>query len=339
MSRGFYRYSHHEKMKITILDDYQNTIKKLKCFELLRHQDVQILNHTEKNPELLAEKLQDTDILVLTRERTEINEKLLSLLPNLKLISQTGKISNHLDLNACTKYKVAVAEGVGSPIAPAELAWALLMNTVRQIPQAIEGMKNGMWQINIGSMVHGKTIGIWGYGKIGQRMAQYAKVFGAKVLVWGSETSRQRAVEDGFERADSKEAFFQKADIVTLHLRLNESTYGIVKASDLLLMKENAALINTARAELIEHGALVKCLQMGRPGFAGLDVYEEEPVYDKNYELLKLPNVVCTPHLGYVEQNGYELYFGKAFENVINFINGSPTNIANPQVFEGSINS
>lgn len=325
-------------MKITIPDDYQNAIKKLKCFELLKGQDVQILNYTEKNPELLAEKLQDTNILVLTRERTEINAKLLSLLPNLKLISQTGKISNHLNLKDCTKYKVAVAEGVGSPIAPAELAWALLMNTVRQIPQAIEGMKNGAWQINIGSTVYGKTIGIWGYGKIGQRMAQYAKVFGAKVLVWGSEASRQKAVEDGFERAESREAFFKEADIVTLHLRLNESNFGIVKESDLLLMKKDATLINTARAELIEKGALVNCLNMGRPGFAGLDVYEEEPIYDRNYELLKLPNVVCTPHLGYVEKSGYELYFGKAFENVISFINGNPTNIANPEVFQESVN-
>jgi D-3-phosphoglycerate dehydrogenase len=227
---------------------------------------------------------------------------------------------------------VLVAEGVGSPIAPAELTWALLMNTVRQIPQAIEGMKNGNWQINIGSTVHGKTIGIWGYGKIGQKIASYAKVFGAKVLVWGSEASRQKALEDGFEKAESKEAFFQTADIVSLHLRLNEKTFEIVKESDLLLMKENATLINTARAELIEQGALLKCLKMGKPKFAGLDVFLEEPIYDKNFEFLSLPNVICTPHLGYVEKNGYELYFEKAFENVLNYIHGRPTNIANPEI-------
>jgi D-3-phosphoglycerate dehydrogenase / 2-oxoglutarate reductase len=319
-------------MKITILDDYQNVIKQLKCFETLKNKNVQILNRTEKDPKILAEKLRDTNILVLTRERTEINEALLSLLPSLKLISQTGKISNHLNLDACTKYKIAVAEGIGSPIAPAELTWALLMNTVRQIPQAIEGMKNGQWQINIGSTIHGKTIGIWGYGKIGQRIAQYAKIFGAKVLVWGSVASQEKAVNDGFEKAESKETFFKMADIITLHLRLNEKTFGIVKNNDLLLMKENSTLINTARAELIEKGALLKCLTVGKPTFAGIDVYEEEPIYDKGFKLFTRPNVVCTPHLGYVERNGYELYFGKAFENVINYINGRPTNIANADV-------
>lgn len=319
-------------MTITILDDYQNVISKLKCFSLLNNQDVQIINTTEKDLNRLAQQIKNTDILVLTRERTAVDGTLLSLLPRLKLISQTGKISNHLNLEDCTKYKVAVAEGIGSPIAPAELTWALLLNTVRQIPQAIEGMKNGNWQINIGSTIHGKTLGIWGYGKIGQKIAQYGKVFGAKVLIWGSAASRAMAVADGFEKAESKEMFFKTADIITLHLRLNETTLGIVKESDLLSMKENSTLINTARAELIEKGKLLKCLNMGRPTFAGLDVFEDEPIYDKNFEFLKMPNVVCTPHLGYVEQNGYELYFGKAFENVMNYINGKPTNIANPEV-------
>jgi D-3-phosphoglycerate dehydrogenase len=320
------------KMKITILDDYQNVIRELKCFALLKNQEVQILNSAEKDINALAQKLHDTNILVLTRERTEVDAALLSLLPNLKLISQTGKISNHLNLADCTKYKIAVAEGIGSPIAPAELTWALLMNTVRQIPQAIEGMKNGAWQINIGSTIQGKTIGIWGYGKIGQKIAQYAKAFGAKVLVWGSEKSQETAVNDGFEKAETKKIFFKTADIITLHLRLNEKTLEIVKESDLLLMKENSVLINTARAELIEKDALLKCLKAGKPAFAGLDVHEQEPIYDKNFEFLKLPNVVCTPHLGYVEKNGYELYFGKAFENVINYIHGNPSNIANQEV-------
>lgn len=319
-------------MKITILDDYQNAVQDLNCFKLLKEQNVQILNYTEKNSALLAEKLFDTSIIILIRERTNIDENLLKLLPNLKLISQTGKISNHLNIADCTKYKVAVAEGIGSPIAPAELTWALLMNTVRQIPQAIEEMKNGNWQTNIGSTIHGKTIGIWGYGKIGQKIAQYAKVFGAKVLVWGSETSRKKAESDGFEQAISKEVFFKTADIITLHLRLNEKTFEIVKESDLLMIKKNAILINTARAELIEKGALLKCLKNGKPSFAGIDVYDEEPIYDPNFELLKMNNVVCTPHLGYVEKNGYELYFEKAFENVLNFMKGNPTNIANPEI-------
>lgn len=319
-------------MIITILDDYQNIIRELNCFAILKNQDVQIINKTERDIKVLAQKLQNTDILVLTRERTEVDEALLSLLPNLKLISQTGKISSHLNLADCTKNKVAVAEGIGSPIAPSELTWALLMNTVRQIPQAIEGMKNGNWQTNIGSTIYGKTLGIWGYGKIGQRIAQYSKAFGAKVLIWGSEVSRDKAVADGFEKAESKEIFFKTADIITLHLRLNEKTIGIVKEGDLLLMKENSVLINTARAELIEKGKLLKCLAKGKPTFVGIDVYDEEPIYDINYEFLKLPNVVCTPHLGYVERNGYELYFGKAFENIMNFIKGNPINIANPEV-------
>lgn len=319
-------------MKITILDDYQHAIEKLDCFKLLKGQDVQILHETEKDPAKLAEKIKDAEIVVLTRERTEIKDELLSQLPKLKLISQTGKISNHLNLDVCTKHRVAVAEGVGSPIAPAELTWALIMNTVRQIPQAIEGMKNGNWQINIGSTIHGKTIGIWGYGKIGKRIAQYAKVFGAKVLVWGSENSRDEAVKDGFQSAGTKQFFFENADIVTLHLRLTPQTQEIVKEIDLMSMKENGCLINTARAELIEKGALLKVLKSGKSIFAGLDVYEEEPVYDKDFELLKMTHVVCTPHLGYVEQNGYELYFSKAFENVVQFINGNPVNIANPEV-------
>lgn len=318
-------------MKITILDDYQNIIKDLKCFEILKNQYVDILNTSEKDINKLAEKLKDTVILVLIRERTEITEELLKKLPNLKLISQTGKISNHLNLDICTKYNVLVAEGIGSPIAPAELTWALLLNTVRKIPQAIDGMKKGAWQVNIGSSIKGKTVGIWGYGKIGQIVAQYAKVFGANVLVWGSESSRKKAVDDGFDSAISKKEFFKEADIITLHLRSNHATFGIVKKDDIQLMKENAALINTARAELIEKGAIEDILKSGQKISFGLDVYETEPIFDPNFILLKYDNVICTPHLGYVEENGYELYFEKAFENVINYINGDPTNIANYQ--------
>ncbi|MGG5210511.1 D-2-hydroxyacid dehydrogenase family protein [Chryseobacterium sp. MIQD13] len=317
---------------IAILDDYQNVISTLKCFDMIKDQNVMILHETYKDPEILAEKIKEADILVLTRERTEINEALLSRLPKLKMISQTGKISNHLKLSDCTRLGIAVAEGIGSPVAPAELTWALIMNAVRQIPQAIEAMKQGKWQVNIGETISGKTIGIWGYGKIGKKIAQYAKAFGADVLVWGSETSRENAVNDGFKKAESKEYFFKNADVVTLHLRLNDETFGIVKQTDLELMKPTAVFINTARAELLEKNALVNALKKGTPGFAGVDVYEEEPVYNENFELLKMNNVVCTPHLGYVERNGYELYFEKAFENVVQFINGNPVNIANPEV-------
>lgn len=319
-------------MNITILDDYQNIIRTLNCFKMLRGQNIKILHQAEKDPIKLSTLLKDAEIIVLTRERTQINDALLSLLPNLKLISQTGKIANHLNLADCTKHKVAVAEGIGSPVAPAELTWALIMNTVRKIPQAIQGMKDGRWQINIGGRINGQTIGIWGYGKIGKRIAQYAKAFGAGVLVWGSEYSRLKAVEDGFDQADSKSAFFKTADIITLHLRLNKNTRGIITEQDLMEMKDNASLINTSRAALIADNALINVLKSGKKINVGLDVYENEPIYDKNEPLLTMDNIICTPHIGYVETNSYELYFEKAFENIINYINNTPTNIANQEV-------
>ena len=321
-------------MNIAILDDYQHAVSQLNCFELLKDFNVKILDKTYQNPKDLAKEIQDAEILVLIRERTKIDDELLSLLPNLKLISQTGKISNHLDLAACTKYGVAVAEGVGSPIAPAELTWALIMNATRKIPQAIEAMKKGEWQTNIGFAIHGKTIGIWGYGKIGQKIAQYAKVFGAEVLVWGSENSRQKAKEDGYQAANSREEFFSISDVISLHIRLNEQTKGSVKFEDLKLMKREAVIVNTSRAELIEENALSKALSQNTPTYAALDVYEIEPIYDQTNEFLKNPNVICTPHLGYVEENSYELYFSKAFENAINFIAANPTNIANSEVLK-----
>ncbi len=321
-------------MNIAILDDYQHAVSQLNCFELLKDFNVKILDKAYQNPKDLAKEIQDAEILVLIRERTKIDDELLSLLPNLKLISQTGKISNHLDLAACTKYGVAVAEGIGSPIAPAELTWALIMNATRKIPQAIEAMKKGEWQTNIGSAIHGKTIGIWGYGKIGHKIAQYAKVFGAEVLVWGSENSRQKAIEDGYQAANSREEFFSISDVISLHIRLNEQTKGIVKFEDLKLMKREAVIVNTSRAELIEENALSKALSQNTPTYAALDVYEIEPIYDQTNEFLKKPNIICTPHLGYVEENSYELYFSKAFENAINFIAANPTNIANSEVLE-----
>ncbi len=321
-------------MKIAILDDYQNAVPQLQCFNLVKDYDVKVLNSLYTNPKDLAKEIEDAQILVLIRERTKIDDKLLSLLPNLRLISQTGKISNHLDLAACTKYGVAVSEGIGSPIAPAELTWAMIMSATRKIPQAIDAMKKGEWQTNIGSTIHGKTIGIWGYGKIGQMIAQYAKVFGARVQIWGSENSRIKALEDGFQTSNSKEEFFSTSDLITLHLRLNEQTKGIVKFDDLKLMKREAIIVNTSRAELIEENALSKALSQNTPTFAALDVYEDEPIYDKMNEFLTNPNVICTPHLGYVEENSYELYFSKAFENVVNFIEGNPINIANLEVLD-----
>jgi len=319
-------------MRITILDDYQDAVRKLDCFKILDGHDVQILKQSYSDPALLAEKLSDTDALVLIRERTIITESLLSQLPKLKLISQTGKISNHLDLAVCSRFHVAVAESMGSPIAPAELTWLLIMNALRGLPQALCDMKKGLWQTNMGECVSGKTIGIWSYGKIGKRIAQFAKAFGAQVIVWGSENSREQAVKDGFLAAASKSDFFHFSDVVTLHLRLVPATRGIVKLEDLRSMKPTALFVNTSRAELVEEGALLTALETGVPGMAAVDVYESEPIFDPNYPLLQLPNVLCTPHIGYVEKNGYEQLFRLAFENIVTFFEGAPQHIANPEV-------
>ncbi|QRY58537.1 3-phosphoglycerate dehydrogenase [Sphingobacterium siyangense] len=319
-------------MRITILDDYQDAVRKLDCFKILDGHDVQILKQSYSDPALLAEKLSDTEALVLIRERTRITEDLLAQLPKLKLISQTGKISNHLDLAVCSRFHVAVAESMGSPVAPAELTWLLIMNALRGLPKALSDMDKGLWQTNIGDCVAGKTIGIWSYGKIGKRIAQYAKAFGAQVIVWGSENSREEAVRDGFLAAASKSDFFHFSDVVTLHLRLVPETRGVVKLEDLRSMKPTALFVNTSRAELVEEGALLTALETGVPGMAAVDVYESEPIFDPNYPLLQLPNVLCTPHIGYVEKNGYEQLFRLAFENIVAFSEGDPQHIANPAV-------
>lgn len=316
-------------MKIVILDDYQEAVKTLKCYELLKGHEVTIVKNIHNITADAFAKLKEAEVLVLIRERTKITENFLSNLPNLKLISQTGKIANHIDLEACNKYKVLIAEGIGSPIAPAELTWALILNAQRKIPQAIDDMKNGLWQTNIGTTLKGQTIGVWGYGKIGKKIANYAKAFDMTVQVWGSEKSLAKAEADGFLNAQTKESFFKTSDIISLHLRLVPETTGIVKLTDLQQMKSESIFINTSRAELVEKDALIKALKSGKPGYAALDVYEEEPVFDKEFSLLKMPNVICTPHLGYVEKNGYELYFSKAFENINSFAGGKPENIMN----------
>lgn len=319
-------------MTIVIPDDYQNVIRKLACFPLLKGHQVLIFHQYETSEDQLVEWFKDADVLVLTRTRTKITPSLLSKLPKLKLISQTGKNAGHIDIAACNKYGVAIVEGRGNPIATAELTWALIMNGLRQLPQAIEGMKMGQWQTNIGNRVYGKTIGIWSYGKIGKRVANYAKAFGAKVLIWGSENSRQTAINDGFETAKSKTEFFQLSDVVTIHIRLKDATKGIIKKADLLQMKSTALFVNTSRAALLEKDALVDALKMDRPGFAAIDVYDKEPIFDINHPLLKMPNVICTPHLGYVEKESYESYFSIAFQNILDFQEGQYEAVSNPEV-------
>jgi D-3-phosphoglycerate dehydrogenase / 2-oxoglutarate reductase len=313
-------------MKIAILEDYQDAVRKLPCFSLLEGHEVDVYTQP-MNEDELALQLADHEAVVLIRERTHIQAPLLARLPKLKLISQTGKVSGNVDVEEAQRRGVTVMEGVGDPTAPAELTWALLMAAYRRIPQYVAHMKAGHWQMAsgqpahnlIGRAVKGDVLGIWGYGKIGQRMARYGKAFDMDVVIWGREASREKAVADGFRVADSKAAFFQQSDIVTLHLRLNDATRGIVRASDLALMKPTALLVNTSRAELIEQDALLNALDQGRPGYAALDVFEREPI-DPADPLLRMDNVVTTPHLGYVEQKGYELYFTAALRNVLSFV-------------------
>ncbi len=329
-------------MNIIILDDYQDAVRKLKCASLLEHINTKVFTNTVKGNGQLSVRLRDAEVLVLIRERTHFPRQLLEKLPKLKLISQTGKVGSHVDVETCTRLGIAVAEGVGSPVAPAELTWALIMAAMRRLPQYIGTLKHGAWQqsglkaasmppnFGIGMVLRGKVLGIWGFGKIGQLIAGYGKAFGMRVLVWGSEASRERAHTSGYESAESLEAFFETADVLTLHLRLNDATRGIVKLDALSRMKPTALLANTSRAELIEEGALVSALNRGRPGMAAIDVFEVEPIL-AGHLLLRLENVICTPHIGYVEQDSYEMYFRAAFENVVNFIDGKPTNIVNPE--------
>lgn len=303
-------------MRIVIPDDYQHVVQQLECFRLLEGFDVRVYHDAVSDPDVLAERFAEADALVLTRERTRIDAALLQRLPRLKLISQTGRAGPHLDLEACRARGVTVAEGTGSPIAAAELTWALILNARRRLREAMNGLYAGQWQVNLGQRLYGQTLGIWGYGKIGQRLARYARAFDMQVLVWGSETSRQAAVADGHEAAPTREAFFAQADIVSLHLRLVDATRHCVTADDLTRMKSDALLVNSSRAELIAPGALLEALDRGRPGQAALDVFEQEPILQADHPLLTHPRVLCTPHLGYVEKHSYEAYFGEAFANV-----------------------
>lgn len=328
-------------MNIVILDDYQDAVRKLECAAKLEPYLTKVYTNTVKGLGQLSVRLKDAEVIVLNRDRTLMTRQLIEKLPKLKLIVQTGRVGAHLDVAACTERGIAVAEGSGSPVAPAELTWALIMTAMRRLPQYIANLKHAAWQqsglkvssmppnFGLGTVLRGKTLGIWGYGNIGKLVAGYGKAFGMKVVIWGRAPSRERALLDGFETALSKEAFFEQCDVLSLHLRLEEETSGIVRLDDLARMKPTALLVNTSRAELIEPDALIGALNRGRPGLAAIDVFETEPIL-QGHPLLRLENCICTPHIGYVEQESYEMYFGAAFDNVINFIKGTPTNIVNP---------
>jgi D-3-phosphoglycerate dehydrogenase len=328
-------------MNIVILDDYQDAVRKLQSAAKLEAYPAKVYTNTVKGIGQLSVRLRDADVIVLIRERTHITRQLVEKLPRLKLISQTGRVGSHVDIEACTERGIAVAEGVGSPVAPAELTWALIMTATRRLPQYIANLKHGAWQqsgmksasmpanFGLGTVLRGKTLGIWGYGKIGQLVAGYGKAFGMRVMVWGSQASREKALSHGLEAAPDRESLFSDSDVLSLHLRLNEETFGIVRLDDLNRMKPTSLLVNTSRAELVEPDALIAGLNRGRPGMAAVDVFESEPIL-QGHALLRLENCICTPHIGYVEQESYELYFGAAFDNVVNFIRGTPTNIVNP---------
>lgn len=328
-------------MNIVILDDYQDAVRKLPCASKLDAYPAKVYTNTVKGIGQLAVRLRDAEVIVLIRERTPITRQLIEKLPKLKLISQTGKAGGHIDLQACTERGIAVAEGTGSPIATSELTWALIMAAMRRIPQYVSNLKHGAWQqsglkagsmppnFGLGSVLRGKTLGVWSYGKIGQLVASYGRAFGMRVLIWGGTDSRTRAQLDGYEVAASKEDFFAQCDVLSLHLRLSDATRGCVTLEDLSRMKTQSLLVNTSRAELIEPDALIAALNRGRPGMAAVDVFESEPIL-QGHALLRLENCICTPHIGYVEQDSYELYFSTAFDNVVNFIKGTPTHIVNP---------
>jgi len=321
-------------MRIVIPDDYQDCIRTLHCFGALAGHEVTIYNDVARDPEVLARRFGDAEAIVLTRERTVIDAALLDRLPKLRLISQTGKVSGHLDLAACTARGVAVAEGTGSTVATAEFTWALLLASRRNLVDEVNRLRSGLWQASLGQGLAGQRLGVWSYGRIGKLVAGYGRAFGMKVWVWGRDASTAAAKADGFEVASSRESFLSESDVVSLHLRLNAATRGIVTAADLARMKPSALIVNTSRAQLIAPDALAQALARGRPGFAAVDVYEDEPVLGANHPLLKLPNALCTPHLGYVERGSYETFFGSAFDNVVKFAAGTPANIANPEALD-----
>jgi D-3-phosphoglycerate dehydrogenase len=326
-------------MKIAILDDYQDAVHGLDCFKLLDGHEVKVFSNTARGLGQLAIRLAPFDALVLIRERSSFNRALLSKLPNLKLISQTGKVSGHIDVAAATEMGIAIAEGIGSPTAPAELTWALIMAAQRKIVPYAQHLQEGLWQTSsleparntLGTVLKGRTLAIWGYGKIGQLIAGYGRAFGMTILVWGSEASRAAAVAAGDTAAPSRKAFFEQADVLSLHLRLSDKTRGLVTAEDLARMKPTSLFVNTSRAELVAEGALEAALPQGRPGAAALDVFTDEPL-PPGSPLLLLPNVLATPHLGYVERDSYELYFRYALQNIVDFAQGQCTRLLNQEV-------
>ncbi len=321
-------------MKVSILDDYFDTVRTLKCFAKLHDHDVTVFTDHVQDTDILARRLADTQVLVLIRERTEIRAPLLERLPKLRLISQRS-VFPHIDVDVCTRLGVVVSSDLhsGSPsYAAAELTWGLVLAAMRRIPQQVASLKAGSWQSGMGGTLLAKTLGIYGYGRIGRVVGGYGRAFGMNVVVWGSDQSREQAKTDGYEVASTKAAFFESCDVISLHMRLVDATKAIVTAADLTLMKPTALFVNTSRAGLVEPGALVAALHAGRPGMAAVDVYETEPLVDRDDPLIGLDNVVGTPHIGYVTTDEWEVQFADVFDQINAFAAGSPVNVVNPDV-------
>jgi D-3-phosphoglycerate dehydrogenase len=306
-------------MNIVIPDDYQNCVTTLACFKKLAEHQVTIYNDTVRDLDDLVARFKDADAIVLTRERTQITDELLARLPRVKLISQTGKVANHIDMYACKRHGVTVMEGSGSGAATAELGMLLILSSLRRFTDEVARMQNGQWQGFVGRQLQGKTLGVLGFGRIGEQICKLALAFGAKPLVWGRASSLAKAVDKGFAVASSREAFFSTCDVISVQLRLSAETKHYVRAADLAFMKSDAVFVNTSRAELIEEGALYNALKLGHPGFAAVDVYEDEPVMIPRHPLQDLPNCLCSPHIGFVERDNYEAYYGTAFDNINTF--------------------
>ena len=325
-------------MKISILDDYFDTVRTLACFKKLDGHEVTVWNDHVQDTDALAKRLNDTECLVLIRERTKIQASLLERLSKLKLISQRS-VYPHIDVPACTRLGVILSSGqhAGTPsYATAELTWGLILAAARQLPQQMAALKGGKWQIGVGTTLRGKTLGVFSYGRIGATVAGYGKAFGMNVLAWAREQSLERARADGYATARSKAEFFESCDVVSLHLRLVAATRHIVTAEDLARMRPTAMLVNTSRAPLIEPGALVAALRAGRPGCAAVDVFEDEPMRDRDFPLLQFAQVVATPHIGYVTREEYETQFTDIFDQILAYAAGKPINVVNPDVLTGA---
>jgi D-3-phosphoglycerate dehydrogenase len=323
-------------MKIAVIHDYADVFRGTRAYSRL--QDHEVIIHTDAytDPARVTEQVAGCDALLLTQQRVPLTRQTIERLPGLRFISQTGRNTNHLDVAACTQHGIVVSAGGGggggNPYSTtAELTWGLILASLRHLPYEVERLKQGHWHSTVGSRLFGRTLGVYAFGHIGAAVARVGRAFGMHVVCWGREGSTARARAEGFEIAASRAAFFENADVLSLHLPGNRDTRGIITVDDLARMKPTALLVNTSRAPIIAEGALVDALRKGRPGFAAVDVYEEEPVVGVTHPLLQMPNALCTPHLGYAERDGYEALYTLAVDQLLAFAEGKPINVANPE--------